>query len=226
MKTDLIAAIVLALVAAGLAVKGTVFSRVPQRRIYWRIKLRLHPGEGFASFAELAWRWSRLAAVRSRQAGPPGPGSWAADVLPGDLVRLAAGARRSGSSGCSCPRSTRRVIIAPPRVGKTGVPGGVDPVPPRRVRVVHQPRRPVRPDRGHPGHAGAAAVFNPFGVGGLPSNLHWDIIAGCQDPDVAFRGPPPWSGDVDAGRHGVLAGEKRRVPGHADAPGRGPAATT
>jgi len=64
MKLDLLAAVVLVLVALGLFVKGTMFSRVRQRRTYWRIKLRLHPGEGFASFGELAWRWSRFAAVR------------------------------------------------------------------------------------------------------------------------------------------------------------------
>ena len=64
MTPDLFPAVLVALFAAGLAVKTTLFSQVPHRRIYWRIKLRMHPGEGFASFAELAWRWSRLAAVR------------------------------------------------------------------------------------------------------------------------------------------------------------------
>ena len=58
MTADLFAAVLVALFAAGLAVKATLFSGVQQRRIYWRIKARLHPGEGFASFAELAWRWS------------------------------------------------------------------------------------------------------------------------------------------------------------------------
>jgi len=54
--------VVLVLVVAVL-VRATLLSSLPSRRARWRIRFRLKPAPGFASFAELAFRWSRLAAV-------------------------------------------------------------------------------------------------------------------------------------------------------------------
>jgi hypothetical protein len=76
-KPDLVA-VALALLIIGLSVKGTMFSRVQHRRTYWRIKLRLHPGHGFASCAELAgagpaWPPSGTAS-ESAPTCPGGPG--------------------------------------------------------------------------------------------------------------------------------------------------------
>ena len=119
MKADLIAAILLALLVLGLVVKGTVFSRVPQRRTYWRIKLRLHPGEGFASFTELLWRWSRLAAVRHGKRVRPDL-SWPARMtLPATCYSWRLG-RGQWFKRVFVPAEHQRVIVAPPRMAKTG----------------------------------------------------------------------------------------------------------
>ena len=56
---------------AGVSVKVTLFSSQQVRRMRWRIMVWLRPGPGFATLAELAVRWSRLAAVRhGRRARP------------------------------------------------------------------------------------------------------------------------------------------------------------
>jgi type IV secretion system protein VirD4 len=198
MKADLIAAIVAALVAAGLAVKGTVFSRVPQRRIYWRIKLRMHPGEGFASSAELAWRWSRFAAVRHGKRIRPDM-SW--------LVRMMRPAtwyswRLGRGQWCKrvfVPAEHQRVIVAPPRMAKTGA--LAEQILSHQGACVTFSSRADLYDltAGTRAMLGPLRIFNPFGVGGLPSNLHWDIIAGCQDPDVAFLRAAALVGDVAPG---------------------------
>ena len=58
--TAILAAIALVLVV-GMAVRLTVFSGNRIRRMRWRIKVWMRPGQGFASHAEVACRWSRLA---------------------------------------------------------------------------------------------------------------------------------------------------------------------
>ena len=68
-------AVAAVLAAAGFA-RGTLFSRLPVRRTRWRIRFRLRPGPGFASFPELAVRWSRLAAVRHGRRVRPDLSLW------------------------------------------------------------------------------------------------------------------------------------------------------
>ena len=62
----------LLLAAAALAVRFTAFSGDRIRSIRWRIRLRMHPGPGFASIAELWFRWSRHAAISHGRRARPG----------------------------------------------------------------------------------------------------------------------------------------------------------
>jgi type IV secretion system protein VirD4 len=197
MTPALLTAAALAL-AAALTIKGTVFSRVQHRRIYWRIKLRLHPGPGFASYAELLWRWSRYAAVRhGRRVRPDMP--WAARMTrPATSYSWRLG-RGQWFKRVFVPAEHQRVIIAPPRMAKTGA---------LAEQILAHPGACVtfssRADlydltAGTRTALGPLRVFNPFGVGGLDSNLHWDIIAGCQDPEVAFLRAAALVGDVAPG---------------------------
>ncbi len=198
MKTDLAGFLVLVLLVAGLAVKGTVFSRVPHRRTYWRIKLRMHPGEGFASFGELAWRWSRLAAVRHGRRVRPDL-SWPARMTrPANRYAWRLG-RGQWFKRVFLPAEHQRVIVAPPRMAKTGA---------LAEQILSHPGACVtfssRADlydltAGTRVALGPLRIFNPFGVGDLPSNLYWDIIGGCQDPDVAFQRAAALVGDVAPG---------------------------
>ncbi|MGH3199684.1 MAG: hypothetical protein ACRDNT_28040, partial [Streptosporangiaceae bacterium] len=65
------AAIVLVLLAA-LFARCTIWSGNRIRAMRWRIRLRLHPGPGFASSGELVFRWSRLAAFHHGRRARPG----------------------------------------------------------------------------------------------------------------------------------------------------------
>ena len=68
--TIFLALLALVLIIA-LAARVTLFSSQRVRRMRWRIIFRLHPGPGFATLAELAIRWSRLAALHhGRRARP------------------------------------------------------------------------------------------------------------------------------------------------------------
>ena len=63
------------LLAIGLVLMATarctLFSSHRVRRMRWRIMLRLRPGPGFATLAELTVRWSQLAALHhGRRARP------------------------------------------------------------------------------------------------------------------------------------------------------------
>ena len=56
---------------SAIAARGTLFSSQRVRRMRWRIMVRLRPGPGFATLAELTVRWSRLAALHhGRRARP------------------------------------------------------------------------------------------------------------------------------------------------------------
>ena len=61
-------------VTAGLFVRFTVFSHDQIRRMRWRIRWHLHPGPGFASIAEMWFRWSRHAAIGHGRRARPGMG--------------------------------------------------------------------------------------------------------------------------------------------------------
>ena len=197
MKPDLIV-LALALLIIGLSVKGTVFSRVQHRRTYWRIKLRLHPGHGFASCAELAWRWSRLAAVRHGQRVRPDMSWWARMTHPATSYAWRLG-RGQWFKRVFVPAEHQRVIIAPPRMAKTGA--LAEQILSHQGACVTFSSRADLYDltAGTRASLGPIRVFNPFGVGGLPSNLHWDIVAGCQDPDIAFARAAALIGDVAPG---------------------------
>ena len=65
------AGVVLVLLAA-LFLRFTAFSGDRIRAIRWRIRLRLHPGPGFASVGELWFRWSRHAAISHGRRARPG----------------------------------------------------------------------------------------------------------------------------------------------------------
>jgi hypothetical protein len=92
-------------------------NRVRHTRI--RLRLRLHPGRGFASAFECWWRWGRLAAFAGSKRARPSLGFWR---------RLTCPAEHSGFTGRAQYRLRLRVpvqesifIIAPPRAGKTGL---------------------------------------------------------------------------------------------------------
>jgi type IV secretion system protein VirD4 len=171
---------------AGLFVRFTVFSGNRNRAMRWRIRLHLHPGQGFASFAELWCRWSRQAAIGHGRRARPGLRLRHRLSAPTTdyAVRLGRGQwlRRAYAR-----MEDQVLVMAAQRTGKSGViadrildhPG---PVLATSTRAdLYELTAGLRARRG-PVH-----VFNPQDVGGVPSTLQWDLLGPCQDLVMARR---------------------------------------
>jgi type IV secretion system protein VirD4 len=156
------------------------------RALKWRIRLRLRPGAGFASLAELVFRWGRLAAVHHGGRIRPGRGYWTRVFSPvtGYAVRLGRAQyfRRVFARG-----EDQTLIISAPRTGKSGIiadrlldhPG---PAIVTSTRAdLYQLTAAARSQRG------PVCVFNPQGVGGIPSTFAFDLLAPCADLVMARR---------------------------------------
>jgi type IV secretion system protein VirD4 len=188
---QMLALVVFVLLAALLLFRRVALTRHGQgwrrvRSIRFRLWLWLRPGRGFASLPELWLRWGRLAALsygaRSR------PGLSLPARLTGHTVEFAAllGRAQYGRR-LYAAFELHRLLLAPPRTDKTGLladwiirhPG---PVLTTSTRAdLHQLTSPSRRFRG-PVH-----VFNPEGVGDVPSTFAWDLLGVCTDELTAFK---------------------------------------
>ena len=170
------------------------------RHMRVRLYLRLHPGAGHASAAELHLRWGRLAMLRrSRRTRPS---LTLADRLlgPASAYSILTG-RAHYRHAVRLPLDEHAVVISPPREGKTGwlssvilrYPGPV--VSTTTKHDVFALTSGVRSGRG-PVH-----VFNPQGIGDVPSTFRWNPVDGCADPATAIRRADAFAYSVS--QHGV-----------------------
>ena len=183
----MIVLVLLALLAvAVLAARLTVFSGQRVRRMRWRIRLHLHPGDGFASYAELAVRWGRAAALHDGRRARPGLKlrHRLRSRTTGYAVRLGRGPwfRR-----CYGRLEDQVLICAAPRTGKSGMVAD-------RILDHDGPvlATSTRADL-YESTAGARALrgpvwtFNPQDVGSVPTTLKWDLLGPCKDLVMARR---------------------------------------
>jgi type IV secretion system protein VirD4 len=169
------------------------------RSIRFRLWLWLRPGPGFASLPELWLRWGRLPAVSYGARSRPG-----LNLLARLTGRTAGFAAQLGRAQCGrrlfAAFELHRLVLAPPRTDKTGLlanwiirhPG---PVLTTSTRAdLHQLTSPSR--------RGPAYVFNPEGVGDIPSTFTWDLLGVCTGELMAFKmadwlaGDTPGYGDL------------------------------
>ncbi|HET9970356.1 MAG TPA: TraM recognition domain-containing protein [Streptosporangiaceae bacterium] len=165
---------------------GRAQGRRRARALKWRIRLRLRPGAGFASLAEVVFRWGRLAAVHHGKRIRPGLGWWARVFSPvtGYAVRLGRAQyfRRVFARG-----EDQTLIIAPPRTGKSGI------IADRLLShagpaIVTSTRADLyQLTAGARSRCGPVYVFNPQGVGGIPSTFGFDLLGPCRDLVMARR---------------------------------------
>ena len=181
--------LLLVLLVAGFAVWAFLPARhLPGNRarlLRVRLHLRLHPGKGFAHVFSLWLRWGRLAALRR-----------AARIRPSLPLRYRIIDPREHSvflgrahyrHGLRVPLEEHLLVMAPPRTFKTAFladvilryPGPV--IATTTKPDVYALTSAVRAQRG-PVH-----VFNPQGIGGVPSTFCWSPVEGCQDPATAIR---------------------------------------
>jgi type IV secretion system protein VirD4 len=197
---SLLAAVAVVVLGTSLFLRVTVFSGDRLRSVRWRMRLHLHPGPGFASFPELLFRWSRLAAVHHGRRARPGLKLRHRLRLRTTeyAVRLGRGQwfRRAWSR-----MEDQVLVMASPRTGKSGMVAD---------RILDHPgpvlAASTRADL-YESTAGARAlrgpvhVFNPQGVGSVPSSLVWDLLGPCTDLVMARRMAswlkvPDISGDI------------------------------
>ena len=169
----------------GLSVRCTVFSGNRIRRMRWHIKFRLHPGPGFATTAELMFRWSRLAALHHGRRSRPGMKFRHRAMSRTTQYAVRLGRAHHGRRAFARAED-QTIILSLPRVGKTGL---------LADRVIEHPGPALvaesRSDMysltaGHRSRLGPIEVFNPRGVSGIPSTFRWNITAGCADPTEAL----------------------------------------
>ncbi|MGH3189416.1 MAG: type IV secretory system conjugative DNA transfer family protein, partial [Streptosporangiaceae bacterium] len=173
-------------VAAVVFLRVTVFSGSQVRSMRWRIRLHLHPGPGFASFAELWCRWSRHAAIGHGRRARPGlrlrhrltarTTDYAVRLGRGQWFRRAYGRLEDQVLVCAAPRTGKSGLVADRILDHPG------PVLATSTRAdLYESTAGARLRRG-PVH-----VFNPQGTGGVPSTLQWDLLGPCRDLVMARR---------------------------------------
>ena len=155
------------------------------RHLRIRLHLRLHPGKGFAHVVSLWLRWGRLAALRrSGRIRPSLPLRYRILGPRGHSVYLG---RAHYRHRLHVPLEEHLLVMAPPRTYKTAFladvilsyPGPV--IATSTKPDLYELTSPVRAQLG-PVH-----VFNPQGIGAVPSTFCWSPVDGCQDPATAIR---------------------------------------
>jgi hypothetical protein len=149
-----------------------------------RLRLRLHPGKGFAGIVSLWLRWGRLAAVRRSGRIRPSLPLWERVVAPGEHSVFLG--RAQWRHRLRVPLEEHVLVMAPPRTFKTAFLADVvlrypGPVISTTKADVHVLTSAVRSQYG-PVH-----VFNPQGIGGVASTFRWSPVDGCEDPATAIR---------------------------------------
>jgi type IV secretion system protein VirD4 len=162
--------------------------RQRSRALRWRIRLRLRPGRGYASLAELWWHWGRRAALEYGRHSRPGLQLRHRLILPTTHYAVRFGRAQYGRRAYGSEQR-HVLIVSPPRVGKSGLLAD--------WILSHQGPVLVTTTRGDLYKLTAAVrsrggrcpvdVFNPQGVAGIPSTFAWDLLGACRDVLAAHR---------------------------------------
>jgi type IV secretion system protein VirD4 len=163
-------------------------SHLPRFRVRYlrlRLHLRLHPGRGLASVFELWLRWGRLAAFRRSGRVRPSLNLWQRLADPrAHSVRLG---RAQYRHPLAVPLEEHVLIMAPPRTFKTALLASVELHFPGPVVSTTTKHDVFELTSGIRARVGPVHVFNPQGIGSVPSTFRWNPLEGCAEPAVAIR---------------------------------------
>ena len=156
------------------------------RMLRWRIRLYLRPGPGYANLLELLIRWSRWRAVSMGGRARPSLPWWARLILPVTTYAVRLGRAHFGRRVIASMED-QTLVLAAPRTGKSGWladriidhPGAV--VTTTTRTDLYENTALLR------GRVGILHVFNPEGIGGLPSTFRWNPLQDCDEPAVALQ---------------------------------------
>src|SRR6266545_571225 len=182
----LLAALVFLAIVVRIVAGNPGAARHRVRVLRWRIRLYLRPGAGYANLLELAVRWSRLRAVRSGGRSRPSLPGWMRMFLPVTAYAVRLGRAHFGRRVIASMED-QTLVLAAPRTGKSGWladriidhPGAV--VTTTTRTDLYENTAPLR------GRHGVLHVFNPEGIGGLPSTFRWNPLRDCQHPAIALQ---------------------------------------
>jgi type IV secretion system protein VirD4 len=190
-------------IAAGLAVRagwrmafpGRGLPRNRVRTLRWRVRLGLRPGPGHATGCECWLRWGRFAAFRRARRARPSLSAGRRYCRPYEHSLLVGWAYVT--HGLRVPSEEHVVITAPPRAYKTGLLANMILTWPGPVVGTS-----TKPDlfaltSGVRDRTGRVYVFNPQGIGAVPSTFGWDPVPGCEEPAVAIRRADDFTTAVD-----------------------------
>jgi type IV secretion system protein VirD4 len=155
------------------------------RTMRYRLHLRMRPGRGFATVAELWLRWGRFAAWRRSPWIRPSLGSWHRLTHP-DEHSVILGRAQLGHALRSS-REEHVIITAEPRTGKSRLLSAMLIKQPGPAVVteskigVYQDSSAIRAKRG------PVEILNPANLGGVQSTIRFNPIEGAHDPQVAIR---------------------------------------
>src|SRR6201996_2131611 len=162
--------------------------RLPSNRVRHlriRLHLRLHPGKGYAPMFSLWLRWGRLAALR--RSGQIRPSLGLLHRLLDPRQHSVFLGRAHYRHGLHVSLEEHLLVMAPPRTYKTAFladvilryPGPV-------IATTTKPDVYALTTAVRTG-LGGVHVFNPQGIGGVPSTFSWSPVEGCEDPATAIR---------------------------------------
>jgi type IV secretion system protein VirD4 len=192
-----IIAIVIVITAAGAVLASLKWAflpwlpyrRLPRHRVRHlrlRLRLRLHPGRGHATVPELWLRWGRLAAFRRSSRARRSLSFWERALGPTSAYSIRIG-RAHLRHALRLPLEEHVLATSPPRGGKTGWLTSVILRYPGPVLSTTTKHDVFELTSGVRSQAGPVHVFNPQGIGNVPSTFRWNPIDGCQDPATAIR---------------------------------------
>ena len=189
-------AIALVLLAAGVVIRGFLFPGrgLPRNRVRTmrrRLRLGLRPGPGHATGFECWFRWGRFAALRRSKRARPSLSLWRRYIRPAEHSIVAGWAYLAHC--LRVPFEEHVLVMSPPRTGKTGWlakvllrwPGPA--VATSTKADLFALSGGVRARRRRRITGSRIEVFNPQGIGGIPSTFRWNPLDGCDIPSVAIR---------------------------------------
>jgi len=150
-----------------------------------RSHLRLHPGRGFATVAELWWHWGKWSVLRKSRRMRPDLSWWQRLHHPNwHSVFIGRGHYRHA---LRIVAELHTLIMSPPRKGKTLWLAKLLLRYPGPAISTSVKEDVFRYTSGIRSTKGPIEVFDPEGIGGVPSTFAIDPVYGCQNKLVAAR---------------------------------------
>ena len=184
--------------ALGRAAQHRNQAAAQRRRIY----LRLKPGPGYANLAELHLRWSRKAAVlHGKRSRPDLGGLFTRWRTPATQYAVRLG-RAQYWTRVWGRLEDNTLILSPPRRGKSGLVADEIMNHPGAVLCTSTRADLFDLTAGWRATLGPIEVFNPYGIGNVPSTFGWNPILGCEDAATAARRAQAFMGSLTEGDMG------------------------